>query len=59
MEFSEGFTDLHTVSYRHILEGKGFGIDEVRRAIEIVYEIRNSTPEGLRGNYHPLLKKII
>ncbi len=58
MEFSEGFTDLHTGSYRHILEGKGFGIDEVRRAIEIVYEIRNTHPRGLTGEYHPLLKKI-
>ena len=58
MEFSEGFTDLHTVSYSNILQGNGFGIDEVRRAIEIVYEIRNSSPEGLHGDYHPLLKNI-
>ena len=58
MEFSRGFTDLHTDSYRNILAGKGFGIDEVRRSIEIVYDIRNSTPTGLKGEYHPLLKKI-
>jgi UDP-N-acetyl-2-amino-2-deoxyglucuronate dehydrogenase len=58
MEFSEGFTDLHTESYRQILKGEGFGIDEVRRAIEIVYEIRNIPPLGLTGEYHPLLKKI-
>jgi len=58
IEFSRGFTDLHTGSYRNILAGKGFGIDEVRQAIEIVYEIRNSTPTGLKGDLHPLLKKI-
>ncbi len=58
MEFSQGFTDLHTDSYRNILAGKGFGIDEVRHSIEIVYEIRNSTPTGLKGEYHPLLKNI-
>ena len=56
IEFSTGFTDLHTKSYQNILQGKGFGIDEVRKAIEIVYQIRNSIPKGLQGNYHPLLK---
>ena len=58
MEFSRGFTDLHTDSYRNILAGKGFGIDNVRRAIEIVYDIRNSSPVAPRGEYHPWLKKV-
>ncbi len=58
VEFSTGFTDLHTKSYRKILEGKGYGIDDIRNAIEIAYQIRNSTPVGLKGNYHPLLKKL-
>ncbi|MFZ4547940.1 MAG: Gfo/Idh/MocA family protein [Bacteroidales bacterium] len=40
VEFSEGFTDLHTISYRNILEGNGFGIEEARKSIEIVSEIR-------------------
>jgi UDP-N-acetyl-2-amino-2-deoxyglucuronate dehydrogenase len=40
-EFSEGFTDLHTVCYRHILDGRGFGLDESRKAIELVAQIRN------------------
>jgi UDP-N-acetyl-2-amino-2-deoxyglucuronate dehydrogenase len=57
LEFSEGFTDLHTVSYKHILEGKGFGLDEVRNAIEIVYAIRNAAPIGLTGEYHTFIKK--
>jgi UDP-N-acetyl-2-amino-2-deoxyglucuronate dehydrogenase len=40
IEFSDGFTDLHTRSYEHILEGKGFGIAEASRSIELVREIR-------------------
>ena len=55
-EFSEGFTELHTKSYKHILSGEGFRISESRRAIEIVSDIRNSTPVGLVGDYHPLAK---
>jgi UDP-N-acetyl-2-amino-2-deoxyglucuronate dehydrogenase len=58
VEFSEGFTDLHTDSYRHILEGKGFGLTDSRPSIEIVYSIRNATPAGLTGDYHPALKSI-
>ena len=56
IEFSGGFTDLHTLSYEEILGGKGFGIAESRKAIEIVHEIRNATPIGLKGAYHPLAK---
>ncbi len=59
VEFSRGFTDLHTESYRKILAGEGFGIDEMREAIRIVYEIRNSRPTGPKGDYHPLLKEIL
>ncbi|MBE0646942.1 MAG: Gfo/Idh/MocA family oxidoreductase [Bacteroidales bacterium] len=57
-EFSDGFTDLHTISYQNILEGKGYGLKDARASINIVYNIRNSHPIGLKGNYHPLLKKI-
>lgn len=41
IEFSKGFTDLHTVSYREILEGKGYGLADAKSAIEIVSQIRN------------------
>ena len=58
IEFSEGFTDLHTLSYKEILEGRGFGIAEAKQSIEAVYEIRNSTPIGLKGEYHPFLAKL-
>ncbi len=40
-EFSEGFTDLHTESYKQILAGKGFGISDVRPAIDLVSKLRN------------------
>lgn len=42
IEFSEGFTDLHTKSYQEILNGNGFGIDEARPSIELVHAIRNA-----------------
>jgi UDP-N-acetyl-2-amino-2-deoxyglucuronate dehydrogenase len=58
-EFSEGFTELHTKTYQHILSGKGFGLTEARQAIETVFAIRNATPVGLKGEYHPFCKKII
>jgi UDP-N-acetyl-2-amino-2-deoxyglucuronate dehydrogenase len=57
IEFSDGFTDLHTESYKHILAGNGFGLDEARKSIQIVYDIRNAQPKGLIGEYHPLLQK--
>lgn len=56
IEFSDGFTDLHTASYQHILSGKGFGIYDSKPAIETVYTIRNYTPIGLKGEYHPMCK---
>ena len=53
VEFTEGFADLHTESYRQILAGNHFGIKEARKSIEIVNAIRNATPVGLKGDYHP------
>lgn len=57
-EFSDGFTDLHTLSYQEILKGNGFRLEEARKSIETVYTIRNAKPIGLKGDYHPMLKKI-
>lgn len=42
IEFSGGFTDLHTISYQEILNGNGFGLKDVRKSIELVHDIRNS-----------------
>ena len=58
-EFSEGFTELHTISYKHILEGGGFGLEEARNSINIVSTIRKLDPLGLKGEYHPFCQKVI
>ena len=57
-EFSEGFSDLHTKIYQDILQGKGFGLEENRVAIQTVSVIRNANPIGLVGDYHPNLLNI-
>jgi len=54
VEFSEGFTDLHTRSYEEALAGNGFGITDILPAIRIAHTIRNTTPTGLVGDYHPM-----
>jgi len=56
IEFSGGFTDLHTLSYQKILSGEGFRLEEARQSINTVFHIRNSKPIGLKGDYHPLAK---
>ena len=56
IEFSNGFTELHTESYKQILDGKGFGLEDARQCIQIVSDIRNSKPIGLKGDYHPLAR---
>lgn len=59
IEFSDGFADLHTRNYEEILAGSsGFGLNETRASIELVYAIRNSQPIGLTGEYHPFCKKV-
>ncbi len=58
IEFSAGFTELHTESYKKILQGKGFGLEDARRSIQTVFNIRNTKPIGKRGEYHPFLTKI-
>ena len=55
-EFSQGFTELHTKNYQAILAGRGVRISEARNCIQIVSDIRHSTPIGLKGDYHPLAK---
>jgi UDP-N-acetyl-2-amino-2-deoxyglucuronate dehydrogenase len=57
LEFSEGFTDLHTVLYKETLAGRGFGIDDARQSIQLVYNIRNSVPVGVNSNSHELAQK--
>jgi len=58
VEFSDGFTDLHTRSYQEILAGRGFGLDENRVAIETVSHIRQS-PVVTSGERHPFVARLV
>lgn len=59
VEFSGGFTDLHTDSYRNILDGKGYGIEDVRPSIEVVSHIRTASLKPRVGDRHPGLDRIL
>jgi UDP-N-acetyl-2-amino-2-deoxyglucuronate dehydrogenase len=60
IEFSGGFSDLHTKVYEETLAGNGFGIDEARPSVELVHKLRTMRltrrPNGIK---HPALKKLI
>lgn len=58
VEFSDGFTDLHGESYRGILAGRGFGLEQSRTAVEMVHEIRNAAESALTEDYHPFCRQI-
>lgn len=53
IEFSDGFTDLHTLVYQDILNGGGFGTEDARPSIDIVHAIRHATPHAPNENTHP------
>lgn len=55
VEFSEGFTDLHTRVYEETLAGRGFGIEDARPSIELTYQIRNAPLSPRDGYAHPFL----
>jgi UDP-N-acetyl-2-amino-2-deoxyglucuronate dehydrogenase len=60
IEFSQGFTDLHTISYREILAGRGYGIEDARHCVETVSNIQKGqtvAPHKFRA--HPFLKKLV
>jgi UDP-N-acetyl-2-amino-2-deoxyglucuronate dehydrogenase len=54
IEFSEGFTDLHTLSYKEIIAGRGYGLSDAGAAIQVAHNIRNAKPVGLKEGHHPL-----
>lgn len=58
IEFSEGFTELHTRSYENILKGEGFSLMEAMESIQIVHDIRVAQVQEKVGDYHPFLSKI-
>jgi len=55
IEFSGGFRDLHTRVYEETLEGRGFGIEDARPSIELVYRIRESAPVVPNLEPHPVV----
>ena len=58
IEFSPGFTDLHTRVYEDVLAGGGFGIDDARPSIDLAYRIRTgSIVPAMRQSQHPLLNR--
>jgi UDP-N-acetyl-2-amino-2-deoxyglucuronate dehydrogenase len=59
VEFSDGFTDLHTRSYEEILAGRGFGLDVVRPSVKIVSDFRRAPIELGRGERHPLVERYL
>lgn len=58
-EFSEGFTDLHTIVYREIMAGNGYGVKDARASIELVHDIREfAVSSGTQNTRHPMLSKL-
>ena len=58
VEFTEGFTDLHTHVYEETLAGTGFRIDDARPSIQLVYELRNMLITATPENPHPILQTL-
>lgn len=58
LEFSEGFTDLHTVSYREILAGRGYGLADARHCVETVDVIRSAAAQPAGSLGHPFLQQL-
>lgn len=56
IDFSSGFTELHTKVYEGVLSGKGFGLEDARTAIRIVDQLRSLTPSGVSEKSHYLIK---
>lgn len=54
IEFSGGFTELHTTSYQEIVNGNGYRISDAREAIQLVHDVRNSQITELKEDFHPL-----
>ncbi len=57
VEFSGGFTNLHTTSYQHILDGDGFGLEEARKSIDIVSQIREQETVINNSTVHPFVSR--
>lgn len=59
IEFSGGFTDLHTRVYEEILAGNGFGIEDAKPSIELVHDLRTMPlTDKMEGVVHPYVQKL-
>jgi UDP-N-acetyl-2-amino-2-deoxyglucuronate dehydrogenase len=56
IEFSDGFTELHTHSYREVLGGGGFRLSDARPAVVLAHDIRHAVPQGPTDTCHPLVR---
>ena len=59
IDFSKGFTNLHTKVYEEILKGNGFGIEDARPAITLAYNTRNAEVQRIQEHYHPYTNQYI
>jgi len=59
VEFSEGFTDLHTRVYEETLAGRGFGIEDSRPSIELCYRLRSSAVSADASRAHPVVARTL
>jgi UDP-N-acetyl-2-amino-2-deoxyglucuronate dehydrogenase len=57
VDFTEGFTDLHTAVYQAVLAGNGFGIDDAAPSIELVHRIRTAPVSPAGSEAHPLMSR--
>jgi len=55
VEFSDGFTGLHTRVYEQTLAGCGFGIADSRPSIALSHRIRTTPTAPVAGHLHPAL----
>ena len=55
MDLSAGFVDLHSHVYQSILSGDGFGTEAAQSAIDLVYQLRNSSEVPCREDSHPYM----
>lgn len=58
VEFSGGFTDLHTIVYQETLAGRGFGLEDARPSINLVHNLREATAIGPNDNAHPCVRSV-
>jgi len=59
IEFSEGFTDLHTLVYRHALQGSAPRLEDARPSVEMAHDIRTAPVRGTQDYSHPLLQDLV